>query len=261
MESIKEIENKNIIIKPVKMKIDKQLDSDTKFKLPDPLPSKSFIWGFFGRAGSGKTTAMINLIQSNHLLVNEKKQRQSYKGLFKNIILCSPSLKSLTDNKEFNKLRHKFEDFNIQTLNAIQEIAEENWNEDNEQTLVIFDDVSSKFKGNKALIEKFSHMAKNHRHMGLSMFILAQKFVDLPHGVRVNMTFMTVFNCSNYKEKEAIFDELPVEKKRIDTVYDYIFNNPNDDKDNSRYNFLFIDASLRKTGKVRIFKKFNELII
>ena len=242
------------------MKLDIVLDKDSKYKLPDPLPNQSFIWGFFGRPGSGKSTLMFNIVQSKNTTIKGKKQRQSYKGLFKNIVLCSPTLASLTNNKEFSKLKHKYDTFDIQTLMNIEELAQENW-EDEEQTLVIFDDVSSQFKGNKALIDKFSHMAKNHRHIGLSIIFLSQKFMDVPHGVRTCMGFMTVFQCSNYKEKETIFDELPVDKKRIDEVYNYIFDNKDDDEKTARYNFLFIDASLKKKGKVRIFKKFNELIL
>ena len=261
MSKIQEIENKNIVIKHVEMNTDIPLDDGLKEKLEDPLPNISFIWAIIGRPRSGKSTVMIELVQTGLIKVDGVKKRSGYKKLFKNIILCGPSLKSLRKNKDFKKLKYQFETFDIRTLNAIEEIALADWDEDKEQTLVIFDDVSSHFKDNKMLIDKFSHMAKNHRHSGLSMFILAQKFMDIPHGVRTCFNYISIFNCSNYKERDTIFEELPVEKKDIKDVYDHIFNNADDEQTKSRYNFLTIDSSLQKSGKVRMFKKFSELIL
>lgn len=249
--NIKEHPNKDLTIKTTKFNLDKRIDSD-KDPLPDPLPREAFIWGIIAKPKSGKTTYMMSLLTKK----KHKGVRQSYRKLFKNVILISPTLKSFGDNKDIEGLKYKYDKLDEEILDHIEEIATEN-KEEGEQTLVIFDDCSSYFKKNKAIIDKFSHLCKNHRHIGLSMFILSQKFTDLPTGVRNCMNMITMMNTDNLYERDAIFQELPLKKQQYDDLYYYIFQNKNDE--NNKYNSMLLDMTRGKSNRVRIFKNFNEL--
>jgi hypothetical protein len=88
------------------------------------------------------------------------------------------------------------------------------------------------------------------------VFILVQKFKDLPSGIRNNMTHFVSFRPKNQLEMESICSEVfPFSKKHWQQVIDYIFEN--DDK----FSFFMIDMSLRDTNKFKYFKKFDEIFI
>ena len=249
--NITEKTNDKLSISITKFNLDKRLDTD-KDQLPEPLPNYPFIWGIISRPKSGKTTYMMSLISKK----KHNGVRQSYRNLFKNIILVSPTLKSFGNNKNIDNLKYKFEHLDNDVLDDIEEIAREN-KDDDENTLVIFDDCSSYFKKNKQIIDKFSHMCKNHRHIGLSMFILSQKYTDLPTGVRNCMGLITMMNTDNLFERDAIFSELPLKKQQYDDLYYYIFQNK-DDK-NNKYNSMLLDMTRNKSNRALVYKNFNLL--
>jgi hypothetical protein len=230
--NITESPNDKLSISITKFNLDKRLDTD-KDPLPEPLSNYPFIWGIISRPKSGKTTYMMSLI-----------------------ILVSPTLKSFGNNKNIDNLKYKFEHLDNDVLDDIEEIAREN-KDDDENTLVIFDDCSSYFKKNKQIIDKFSHMCKNHRHIGLSMFILSQKYTDLPTGVRNCLGLITMMNTDNMFERDAIFQELPLRKQQYDDLYYYIFQNK-DDK-NNKYNSMLLDMTRNKSNRVLVYKNFNLL--
>ena len=102
---------------------------------------------------------------------------------------------------------------------------------------------------------KLVSLLQNRRHIGLSVIILVQKWKDLPSGVRNNLTNVAIFRPKNNMEAEAVFGELlPMKKQMWEQIYDYIYD------DSDKYNFLFVDMSLRVSYTYRYFKKFNELL-
>jgi len=249
--NITESPNDKLSISTSKFNLDKRLDSD-KDPLPEPLANQSFIWALVAKPRSGKTTYLMSLLTKKKV----KGIRQSYRGLFKNIIFVSPTIASLGDNKEINKLKYKYDSITLDVLDEIEEISREN-KEDGEQTCVVFDDVSSEFKKNKPIIDKLSKVCKNHRHIGLSIFILSQKFTDLPTGMRNCLSHITLMNCDNMYERDSIFSELPIAKKNYDELYEYIFHNKNDE--NTRYNSMLLDMSRTKKNHILVYKNFNLL--
>lgn len=243
---IKEIENKQLFINPQKMNLDDKLDTN-KDQLPDPLPNSSFSMAIVGSSGSGKTSLMSSIITAP----KKNNVRQSYRKLFSKIILCSPTLSSFKSNV-WGRVKGKYEEFNLEFLNELEDISKEEW-EEKKQTIAILDDIGSTLKKDKKAEQKLISMLQNRRHIGLSVIILVQKWRDLPLGVRTNLTNVAVFRPKNNQEKEAIFNELlPMKKDKWDEIYKYIY-------DDDRYAFLFIDLSLKKSSSYRYFKKFNEI--
>lgn len=247
---IHEIINNELSIETSPFNLDRKLDT-LKDPLPDPLPNTSFIWGIFGRPRSGKSTYLLSLLMAK----KKKGIRQSYIGLFKNIIFVSPTIHSITD-KRIQSLKFKYDNVSVDILTEIEDLAKEN-KEDNEQTLVIFDDCSTQFKKNRGIEQKLTQICKNHRHLGLSIFILSQKFTDLTSGMRLCLPYMTIFTMDNLYERDSLFSELPIKKKDYDPLYEYIFQNKDDDVNN--HNSFMLDMSRTRSNHIRLFKNFNEL--
>ena len=246
--NITEIENKDLHISPAKMNLDNRLDTD-KDPLPSPLPNTSFSMAIVGSSGSGKTSLMSSIITSK----KKNGKRQSYIKLFSKICICSPTLASFKSNI-WGRIRNKYSKFDLQFLNELEEIAQEQW-EDGKQTLCIMDDIGATLKRDRKTEMKLVSMLQNRRHMGLSVIMLVQKWKDLPSGVRNNLTNVAIFTPKNNMEKEAVFGELlPMKKQLWDSIYDYVYD------DSDKYNFLFVDMSLKVSPTYRYFKKFNELI-
>ena len=243
---IEELKNKNLTIKNTTFDLDKPFPK----KMADPLPQCNFIWSLIGAPKSGKTHLLMSLLTN----MNKNKLGQSYRKVFKNVIFVSPSAHNIKD-KNLDKIKYKFDHVDFDILAQIEEIAIEN-KQEGEQTLVIFDDVSTQLK-HKSNLLKISQMCKNHRQFDLSMFILSQKFNDLPTAVRNCSRYFSIFTLDNGYEKKSIMEELPLKGDQFEEVYNHIFN---DDSD-SRHNFLLIDMSRSIQNKIRYFKNFNELNI
>ena len=73
--------------------------------------------------------------------------RQSYIKLFSKIVICSPTLASFKSNI-WGRIKNKYEKFDLQFLNELEEIAQEQW-EDGKQTLCIMDDIGAALKRDK----------------------------------------------------------------------------------------------------------------
>jgi hypothetical protein len=88
----------------------------------------------------------------------------------------------------------------------------------------------------------------------VSIFILVQKFRDVPTGIRNNLSHFITFLPKNNVEKEAIFTELfPFNKKNANDIIEYVYT--------SKHDFLFVDMSLKSSNKFEYYKNFNPLNI
>lgn len=249
---IVEHQNRRLDIMNTKNNLDHQLVKD----LPPPLPNYSgFNMVISGSSGSGKTTLLTSMMSAG----KKNGLRQSYKKLFDHIIIVSPTLgqgKSVTKDP-FKDVRgeQKFKSFNLEVINEIMEMLEA-FREDDEHTVLILDDVGSQLKKSAGAEKQLSTLLQNRRHLFCSVFILVQKFKDLPSSIRANMSHFISFRPKNNLEMESICGEtMPFCKKHWQQIIDYVFNNTD------RFSFLLIDMSLKETNKFRYFKKFNEIII
>ena len=232
------------------------LDHPLAPDLPEPLPNyNGFCWCIAGPSGSGKTTLLASIMSQK----KKNGKHTSYRKLFDRIIICSSTLgngKSLKkdpfkDIPEGQKFKH----FNLQTMKEIYDMCEKN-HEEEENTIVIFDDVGSQLRKDQKAEKLLISFLQNRRHIWASCFILVQIFRDVPTGIRNNMSHFSYFRPKNQLEVEAIGTELmPFHKKHYQPIMDYVFDN--DDK----FSFMTIDMSLKHTNKFVFYNGFNRMFI
>jgi len=224
--------------------------------LPEPLPNVSgFNWIISGSSGSGKTTLLTSIMSAR----KKNGIRQSYRKVFDKILICSPTLgqgKS-AKNDPFADIPgdRKWKVFNNETMNEIYETLEAN-REDDEHSVLILDDIGAQLRKSAGAEKQLVSLLQNRRHVFTSVFILVQRFRDLPTGIRANMSHFISFRPKNMLEEEAICSELlPFKKTCWRQIMDFVFDNED------RFSFLMVDMSLRETNKYRYFNKFNPMMI
>jgi Cdc6-like AAA superfamily ATPase len=194
---IKHEKNKRLKIVNTANNLDKQLCDD----LPDPLPNYSgFNFVISGASGSGKTT-LINSIMSAR---KKNGIRQSYRKVFDKILICSPTLgqgKSAKKDPFYDVPGdRKWKVFNNETMNEIYETLEGN-REDDEHSVLILDDIGAQLRKSAGAEKQLVSLLQNRRHVFTSVFVLVQRFRDLPPGIRANMSHFVSFRPKNMLKK------------------------------------------------------------
>jgi ABC-type dipeptide/oligopeptide/nickel transport system ATPase component len=247
--NIEEEENSKLHITKTKMNCDDRLGD-----LPAPIDTmvSGSALGIVGHSGSGKTTLMASLLGAN----KKKGVRQSFKKLFDNVVIISPSLhtissgifKGIPENKKFSV-------FDNEALDRVDELTEEEVEDDETNyTLLILDDVSSQLKKNRQLEKRLTSLFQNRRHKQLTIWVISQKFKDIPTGIRGNLSHFITFKPKTLPEMEAIYTEmLPFSKKYMLDFFDYLFK--------ERHSFLFVDMSMRNSANFMYYRRFNKLNI
>ena len=226
-------------------------------KLPQCLSNKSFLWLLLGPPRSGKSTYIESLLTAE---MDKRKKRQSYEGLFEDIIFFTPQIKDF-ENIELESLPNVFDTLSIANLTKAIEIATKIYNSGG-QTCIVFDDMGSTFRSGKNLQTLLEDTCFNHRHMGLSIFFSAQTFKSLSPGMRKSARLITTFAIDSMEEREIIFKDLPIKKHDQDALYEYVFDNPEDEgKVDSmgrpaKFN-LYIDKSKTRNSKIVFYKNFD----
>jgi|TARA_R110000824_G_scaffold290083_1_gene478589 hypothetical protein len=219
---IKEIKNSNIAIKVPGMECDDIISS----KIPEPFNNKSFVYLVVGSKGSGKTSLMTSLVTGN------KKPFKCYRGAFDEVILNMPSSsrKSIKGNP-FKSLPDEscYDDFDMKLLTDIYERAEER-SENDEFTLAIIDDASSRLKTNKQMIDTLTQLVHRHRHLRLSLIILVQDLVSVPLSIRKNADAIIYFRPTNEKSNVVFKDEFlgAFSKDQTNELMNYVFKKKGD---------------------------------
>lgn len=249
---ILEQKNKKLKIINTANNLDKEIAPD----IPDPLPKYSgFNFVVSGPSGSGKTTLLTSLMTARKI----NGIPQSYRRCFDKILICSPTLGQGKSQKKdpFADVNgtQKWKEFNNKTMDEMYDMLEHNRDQD-EHSVLILDDIGAQLRKSAGAEKKLVSLLQNRRHVFCSVFILVQKFRDLPTGIRNNISHFVSFRPKNQIETEAICSEMfPFCKKNYQQIMDYVFDN--DDK----FSFLMVDMSLKQTNKFRYFNKFNEMLI
>jgi len=98
----------------------------------------------------------------------------------------------------------------------------------------------------------------NRRHSFLSVFVLVQKYNDIPPAIRENMSHVAIFRPKTQRERDSITDELlTMKRKEVNKLFDYLYK----DEEKDRYVFLYIDMSLHESSRFLFYKNFNRLEI
>ena len=226
--------------------IQSNVDGDLIDNLHPSLINKSHIAVFVGKSKSGKSNLMINLLSKP----KKNGVRQSYKKVFHDVIIVSPSLSSFKNNI-FQDIddEKKFEELDFNTLDFIDSFTDMNADLD-KNTLVVLDDVGSSLKLNERFL---ALQTQKHRHRRTTWWIIAQKYRDLPTTIRANLSAIYLFRPISLKELDAVYEELlPFNKKKLIEFINWVFD--------KKYNFLYIEMSLEKSPSPIYYKNFKRII-
>lgn len=233
---IKEIVNKKIKLKPIKM--------NTNAKIPDgvaPFDRYNFAMMVVGRPGSGKTTMIINQLTDKGGMFYKK---------YNKIFIFSPSLNTI--QKQIHLPPEQIiNEFDIKKLYEIIEKQKEEIEEDSDeeltQVLLIFDDMLADLS--KDTSKELMKIIYNRRHLGLSIIMTTQVLNKIKASMRKAFSDIVFFNTSNNQEHECFREECTnFTKDEYRTFREMAFVEPHD----------FIMCRL-SNGK--LFRNFNELII
>jgi len=249
--SITEIPNENLAVTKIQMKCDKCITDAKGRSVAAPLMQTSHFYIISGASGSGKSNLIVNLLKSNKT-TKDKTHKKSYRNMFNNIILVSPSahtikdspLENISDDQKVDSLSDEvFDLVNLMTDDGVEE---------NKHTLLILDDISSQLRM-KENEKKLNQLIKNRRHLNLSIWIVTHKVTDASPALRSNANLIFLFRPKTTREIDTIQSEyMMMSKQRADEIMNAAYKD--------RYDFLLIDTSLRTGSDFRYFRNYNELI-
>jgi len=252
MSLIIEVPNEDLAVSKIQMKCDKCITDAKGRSVAAPLMDTSHFYIISGASGSGKSNLIVNLLKSNKT-TKDNKHKKSYRNMFNNIILVSPSahtikdspLENISNDQKFDSISEEvFELVDSMTDDAIQE---------NKHTLLILDDISSqlRMKENEKILNQ---LIKNRRHLNLSIWIVTHKSTDASPALRSNANLIFLFRPKTTREIDTIQSEyMMMSKQRADEIMNAAYKD--------RYDFLLLDTSLRTGSDFRYFRNYNELLI
>ena len=212
--------------------------------IPSPLPQAlNFFLLIAGRAGSGKTTLILNLLC---------KRGKNYNKKFDKIYIFSPSLATLKQDP-FEEIPEdqKFMELDEEVLEAVlEDIAGSG-----EKVLLLMDDVVNDIRKSTKLQTIMNRILMNRRHLAgaggsVSVIMTTQVYNKIPIPIRKNATQIVLYNTKNKKEIENIFDELIlIPKKEFFEIMKYVFKKKKD--------FMYIDTN--KDWNTMLHRNFNQL--
>ena len=247
---IVEIPNTELSVSKIAMHCDKYITDSKGRSVAAPLMSTSHFYIISGASGSGKSNLIINLLKSTKT-TKDKKHKKSYRNMFDNIILVSPSahtvkdspLENISDDQKFNSISEDMFDL-------VDSMTEDSV-EDDKHTLLILDDVSSQLRL-KENEKQLTQLVKNRRHINLSIWVIGHRVIDLSPALRSNANLLFIFKGKTNKEIETIQSEyMLMPKKEADELMRAAYKD--------RFDFMLIDTSLRSGSDFIFFRNFNQL--
>jgi|TARA_R110002020_G_scaffold246496_1_gene460314 Cdc6-like AAA superfamily ATPase len=215
-------------------------------RIPKPLPqSLNHFILICGKAGTGKTSIVLNLIAKRHKIYNKR---------FDKIYLFSPSMATMEDSSVFDTLPddQKFTELDYDDLQGVLDEIEDS----GEKVLFIMDDVVNDMRKDAHLERLMARILMNRRHLcgsggSLSVWATTQVYNKIPPPVRKNASQLILFNTKNKRELDCLFDEVAcnLTKKEWIQLTNYVFKNKHD--------FMYIDTN--EEANLMYHKKFNKL--
>ncbi len=230
--------------------------ANVAYKVNPPLEAMNSFSYIVGSAGSGKSSLFLAMLCSRPTMKKPDQSRWFYK-YYDHIYLISASLQSLPLNKlnlNENRIFNKYSDEILQDI-----IDTEKEDEDNNNCLIVLDDVIKSIKKSATLCKAIL----NRRHIltnpdgegcaGCSVWILSQRYIELPLTFRCNASSIYLFRTDNKKELDSIKDELmsDLSKEQQNEVLKLAWKD--------KYSFLLILNN--KPTNERYYQRFNKIII
>jgi len=183
----------------------------------DPLllNNNSCVYVINGRRGSGKSSLILNLMNS----------KRAYRKRFTNVYLISPTAET---DKKFHKLVKELkEDGNFydtlnesnieEILNFVRSDNDEN-DKKNLHCLILDDVVLDLPKSKSSLLNK---IVITSRHLNLTIIVVTQKYNAIPTIIRNNMDLCSFFPSLNNHEIKTFQEDINIDKEIFNTIYEY----------------------------------------
>lgn len=205
------------------------------------IPAPSFRWLMVAPTRTGKTTLIINILES-------------YQHVFDDIYIFSNTLKSDRNwrevlNDEFVET-HCFDTYSEEKLKeicgkAIEEIDSKDFAKKKfKQILIIGDDIIDQLTNRHA--PKFAEICfLRGRHVGISMLLTSQNYMLFPKTMRLNCEFITIFRLRNAVEYKSVYEEqgTHLTKREWNVISNKILSIP--------HNFICFDHCVRLKYRIR----------
>ena len=228
-------------ILPVKKPIEKP------HELNEVLLPHAFLLAIVAPPRAGKSNLIINLICNSEFYRGNKKDHY-----FDDIYYCSPT--QSFDKTTMNALKLLDNVVQIDNLDQLyhldivlrQLMAEQAAEEDTtkrKKILVVLDDCVGIMQKNPEI----ALLATKYRHYGISMIVVSQSFRKLPLLIRNCATGLIVFNLSNGREIEKVYEE---HGSGFPNWYDMYQISTE-----KKYNFIYMDIEHQK-----VYHNFSELL-
>jgi len=252
MYLIIEVPNEDLAVSKIQMKCDKCITDAKGRSVAAPLMQTSHFYIISGASGSGKSNLIVNLLKSNKT-TKDKTHKKSYRNMFNNIILVSPSAHTIKDSPLENiSDDQKFDSLSDEVFELVDSMTEDSV-EENKHTLLILDDVSSQLRM-KENEKRLNQLIKNRRHLNLSIWIVTHKVTDASPALRSNANLIFLFKPKTTREINTIQEEyMMMSKSQAESLMNAAYKD--------RYDFLLLDTSLRTGSDFRYFRNYNELLI
>ena len=149
------------------------------------IPDHPYRILIIGGSGSGKTNALLNLINEqrdidNIYLYAKDLGKSKYKYLIKN--RENAGIKHVNDSNAFIECSNTMDDIyeNVNNYNPTRK----------RKTLIIFDDMIAGIMTNKKLQEIIRELFIRCRKLNISLVFITQSYFSVPKGVRLNSTII-----------------------------------------------------------------------
>ena len=215
--------------------------------IPLPLPQKkNFFLGLIGKPGSGKTSLLMNLVTKKNKMLNRK---------FDKVFLFSPSLATDKDGK-FSTLpkNQVFDELSVEILEDVLGRIKGT----GDDVLLILDDVVNDITKSTDLQRLLCKVIMNRRHLStdgetgtVGMILTTQVAVKIPAPIRKCITHLVLFNTSNKRELQTIYDEfVSIPRKKFIKVLQHCWK--------GKHDFIYINLEAEIGNQIH--NKFNKLI-
>ena len=207
------------------------------------IPDHPYRILIIGRSGSGKSNALLNLIENQPgidklYLYAKNPYEAKYQYLIK--ILNKVGLKHFNDPKAFSEYSNDMQDFykNIDEYNIDKK----------RKILIDFDDMIADTINNKKLNSIVTELFIRGRKLSISLVFITQLYFKVPKDVRLNTTHFFIMRIPNKRELQqiALNHSSDIDFKDFITIYKKCTAEP--------YSFLVNVATLASDNPLKFRK-------
>ena len=227
-----------------KIQIEKKDDQVNRDNF-DPIPPTSFVWIISGKKGTGKSTLLLNLMDT-------KKKLGGLKKRYSKIYMISPTAehdpkfkKLVTELKQSDRF---YDTPNNQTFEAVlNDLSDAKEERSDEHSLLILDDCADRLpkSTDTSLLNRLVILS---RHYKLCIIITSQKYNKINPLIRTNADLVSFFRTDNKKEFKTLDEDLNTDLEKLKKAYDF---------STDKNNFLHINMY---TNPITFYKNFDRIV-